>query len=141
RIVDNGEDLEFVGDADVVAVGGEAKGDDADPYLVLDKRLDHPVLERHALNPIVRFDCHYLPARGAPPPRAKHLALERRLSRSGAATPASPPRLTTPRAHALSLTLGACDSDLNCTPHNISHPSVVSRARVLRLRRASVDIL
>ena len=57
-VVDVGEDLELVGDADVVAVRRHAVRDDAGARLALDERLDHPVLERHALDPRVGFDGH-----------------------------------------------------------------------------------
>ena len=43
RRIDVGEDLELVGDARVIAVGGEAVADAAVAALRLDERLDHAV--------------------------------------------------------------------------------------------------
>src|SRR5262249_48185133 len=58
RVVDVREDLELVGDADVVAVGRKPVRDYAGSHLVVDKRLDHPVLERHLADPAVSFYRH-----------------------------------------------------------------------------------
>ena len=57
-VVDVGEDLELVADADVVAVGRHAVGDDALPHLIVHERLDHLVLARHAGDPRIGFDGH-----------------------------------------------------------------------------------
>src|SRR3989442_464852 len=58
RGVDVREDLELVGDAHVVAVGGEPVGDHALPDLLLGEGLDHPMLERHPPDPPVGLDRH-----------------------------------------------------------------------------------
>ena len=58
RVVDIGEDLELVGHAGVVAVGGQAEGDHALAPLRLDEGLDHAVLGRHAADPVVGHDGH-----------------------------------------------------------------------------------
>src|SRR3954447_7467874 len=60
RVVDVGEDLELVADADVVAVGGDAVGDHAGADLIVDEGLDHLVLPRHPLDPAIRLDAHRL---------------------------------------------------------------------------------
>ncbi len=41
--IDVGEDHEFIGDPDVVAVGGDSVGDDSLADLFFGKRLDHVV--------------------------------------------------------------------------------------------------
>ena len=56
RAVDVGEHLELVGHADVVAVRREPVRDHAGTDLAVLERLDHPVLERHLLDPAVRFN-------------------------------------------------------------------------------------
>ncbi len=56
RVVDVREHLELVADAHVVAVRRHAVGDDAGAHLLVDERLDHLVLERHALDPVVGLD-------------------------------------------------------------------------------------
>ena len=60
--VDVGEDFEFVGAADVVAVAGRAVGNDAAAVLLFDlvglERLNHAVLFGHAAYPLVGFDAH-----------------------------------------------------------------------------------
>ena len=60
--VDVGEDFEFVGATDVVAVAGRAVGNDAAAVLFFDlvglERLNHAVLFGHAANPFVGFDGH-----------------------------------------------------------------------------------
>lgn len=60
--VDVGEDFEFVGAADVVAVAGGAVGNNAAAALLFDlvrlERLDHAVLFGHAAYPLVGFDAH-----------------------------------------------------------------------------------
>ena len=58
RRVDVGEDLELVGDPDVVAVGRDAVGDHALAHLLLLERLDHPVLLAHLADPVVGLDRH-----------------------------------------------------------------------------------
>ena len=57
-VVDVGEDLELVADADVVTVRREAVRDDALAHLIVDEGFDHPLFERHALDPGVVFDGH-----------------------------------------------------------------------------------
>ena len=60
--VDVGEDFEFVGAADVVAVAGGAVGNNAAAVLLFDlvrlERLDHAMLFGHAADPAVGFDAH-----------------------------------------------------------------------------------
>src|SRR5262249_13876023 len=56
-------DLEFVGDAKVVAVAADAVADDRIAvrrlaHLRLGKRLDHAMLHRHATNPFVGLHSH-----------------------------------------------------------------------------------
>jgi len=53
-----GEDLELVGDADVVAVRRHAVTDHAVAHLRVDERLDHSLFERHFLDPVVGFQAH-----------------------------------------------------------------------------------
>jgi hypothetical protein len=53
-----GEDFEFVGDADVVAVRREAVGDSAIPDLVVHEGFYHPAFQRHPANPVVRLQAH-----------------------------------------------------------------------------------
>jgi hypothetical protein len=53
RRIDIGEDLELVGDARVIAVGGEAVADAALAALRLDKGLDHARCEGVFANPAV----------------------------------------------------------------------------------------
>ena len=57
-VVDVGEDLELVGDADVVAVRRQPVRHDALADLTVLERLDHAVLERHLPDPAVGFDGH-----------------------------------------------------------------------------------
>ena len=59
--VDVGEDLELVGDAQVVAVGGETVGDDAFADLLLREGVDHIVLGGHLADPAVTLDGHAAP--------------------------------------------------------------------------------
>ncbi len=61
--VDVGEDLEFVGDAQVVAVGREPEGDDAFADLLLREGIDHIVLGGHFADPAVTLDGHGSPWR------------------------------------------------------------------------------
>lgn len=60
--VDVGEDFEFVGAADVVAVAGCAVGNNAPAVLLFNllglERLDHAMLFGHAAYPLVGFDAH-----------------------------------------------------------------------------------
>ena len=51
--VDVGKDLELVGDAEVVAVGGESVGDDAFADLFLAERDDHLVVDCLLADPAV----------------------------------------------------------------------------------------
>ena len=53
-----GEDLELIGHAHIVAVRGDAVGDDTLPRLVLGERLDHAGFERHLTDPMIRFEAH-----------------------------------------------------------------------------------
>ena len=57
-VVDVREDLELVGDADVVAVRRQPVRDDAGAHLAILERLDHAVLARHLLDPPVGLDGH-----------------------------------------------------------------------------------
>ena len=70
RIVDIGEDLELVGDARVIAVGGQAVADRPLAPLAVDERLDHAVLERALANPAVGHDAHQRALRTASASRA-----------------------------------------------------------------------
>src|SRR5690606_37002953 len=60
--VDVGEDLEFAGAAHVIAVAGGAEGHDSAAvhlaHLFGREGFDHPLLLRHAADPLVRFDEH-----------------------------------------------------------------------------------
>src|SRR5208282_1070753 len=56
--VDIGEYLELAADARVIAVGGQAVGDDALAILLFDERLDHAAGLRHLANPLIRHDRH-----------------------------------------------------------------------------------
>src|SRR5207237_632670 len=60
--VDVGENLEFIGAADVVAVGRGAPGDDlapfAFPHLAGREGLDHAGFFRHPAYPFIAFDSH-----------------------------------------------------------------------------------
>src|SRR5690606_10208405 len=58
RVVDVREDLELVGDPDVVPVRRNAVRDDAGAYLAVVERFDHALLEGHAANPPVGLDRH-----------------------------------------------------------------------------------
>ena len=58
RIVEIGEDLEFVGDARVVAIRGQAVADAAFAALALDERLDHVLAQRGFANPAIGQDGH-----------------------------------------------------------------------------------
>ena len=57
---DVGEDLEFVGDADVVSVGGNAIRYDPVADLLLFERFDHALFVRHLADPVIRFEAHIL---------------------------------------------------------------------------------
>ena len=56
--VDVGEDLELIGDAEVVAVGGESVGDDAFANLLLAEGLDHLVVDCLLADPAVALNGH-----------------------------------------------------------------------------------
>jgi hypothetical protein len=56
--VDVGEDLEFVGDAQIVPVRGDAVRDYAFTHLAVIERTDHSMFLGHAADPAVTFDCH-----------------------------------------------------------------------------------
>ena len=58
HVVNVREDLEFAGDPDVIAVGGEPEGDLAVLDLAGFEGLDHPVLLGHLADPVVAFDWH-----------------------------------------------------------------------------------
>src|SRR6218665_2157105 len=64
RAVDVREDLELVGDAGVIAVGGEAIGDAALAALRFHERLDHAVALRLLANPFVGENAHGIWMRG-----------------------------------------------------------------------------
>src|SRR5206468_7190828 len=55
-VVDVGEDLELVGDPEVVAVGRDAVGDHTGADLPLLEGLDHALLEGHVPDPPVALD-------------------------------------------------------------------------------------
>src|SRR5205085_11960469 len=59
--VDIGEDLELVGHARVIAVGGEAVGDAALAALRFHERLDHPIGLGLLANPFVGENRHQSP--------------------------------------------------------------------------------
>ncbi len=93
-----GEHLEFVGAAHVVAVAGDAVGDQPlgalGAHLALDEGLDHAVLLGHAANPLVRFDAH-----GGGPgwlERGAHLTGQRPADESGPPDGPAPPARRTP---------------------------------------------
>ena len=65
--VDVGEDLEFVGHAQVVAVGRQTVGDDAFADLLLRKGVDHIVFRGHFADPTVTLDGHGAPWGGQRP--------------------------------------------------------------------------
>ena len=58
RRIDIGEDLELVGDARVIAVGGQAVADAAVAPLRFDERLDHAAGLGLLANPAVGKDAH-----------------------------------------------------------------------------------
>src|SRR5579871_717412 len=57
-VEDVGEDLELVADAHVVAVRRHAVRDDAGAHLLVDERVDHPVVARHPPDPRVGSYAH-----------------------------------------------------------------------------------
>ena len=59
-----GKNLEFIGDPEVIAIGGEAIGDDALGHLRLTERLDHPVFDGLFPNPTVALNRHASPDPG-----------------------------------------------------------------------------
>src|SRR5579875_1038855 len=58
RRIDIGENLELVGHARVIAVAGNAVADYPFTALLLYKRLDHAVFQRHPANPAIRHNGH-----------------------------------------------------------------------------------
>src|SRR6185503_20654831 len=71
RRIDVGEDLELVGDARVIAVGGEAVADAALAPLRFDERLDHAVRLGLLANPAVGKDAHWGSNAGAGPSESR----------------------------------------------------------------------
>src|ERR1043166_6702279 len=78
RRIDVGEQLEFVGAADVVPVARRAVGDDLVPVRLADlsrlERLAHPMLRGHAADPLVGFDHRGLPG---PLPRTRPISMRK----------------------------------------------------------------
>src|SRR5579875_419610 len=58
RRIDIGENFKLVGHARVIAVAGNAVADHPFTALLLHKRLDHAVFQRHAANPAIRHNGH-----------------------------------------------------------------------------------
>ena len=63
--IDIGEDFELVGNAEVVALGREAIGNDAFADLFFAERLDHPVVDGLLPDPTVTLNRHTTPGPGA----------------------------------------------------------------------------
>src|SRR5262249_14006621 len=53
-----GEDLEFVGYAEIVSVRGDAVGNHAFTHLAVVEWIDHSMFLGHAADPAVTFNCH-----------------------------------------------------------------------------------
>jgi hypothetical protein len=56
--VDTGKNLEFAGDAEVMAAGGRPMGDNAPMHLLLADGLDHVVLDGLFLYPTIALNRH-----------------------------------------------------------------------------------